>query len=113
MNGLSITSLVLFGVFSLIELGATKFNANKVRYVSSPILIPLLILFYVSHVQNKNWLIIAALGFGFLGDIFMLWQEKEVLVISNFKFDEGKFKFASKPAIKDGIFVANRRFAGK
>ena len=82
MSTLSIAALALFGAFFLVELGAARFGKRKIRYAAKPVLVPLLILFYISRIQEENWLIVAALGCSFLGDLFMMRQEREAFLLA-------------------------------
>ncbi|MHC1747937.1 MAG: lysoplasmalogenase [Cellulosilyticaceae bacterium] len=50
-------------------------NPNS-RKITKPFLMPLLVLVYVSMTKDYNMLIIGGLLFGFLGDIFLLWDHK-------------------------------------
>ncbi len=49
-----------------------KDSAAFLRYVTKPLLMPLLILFYTINNSTINWWIIGALVGGFLGDLFLM-----------------------------------------
>jgi len=76
--------LVLFFVLAIIEVyGEFKVN-YKIIYAIKPILIPMLILFYIfgvieatGGITNINWLIIVALIGGMFGDIFLMLRDEE------------------------------------
>lgn len=76
--------LVLFFVLSIIEvLGEFKDN-YKIIYALKPLLMPMLILFYIfgvleatAAITNINWLVIIALIGGMLGDIFLMLKNEE------------------------------------
>ena len=75
--------LVLFFIFAIIEiLGEYKDN-KKIEYFTKPLLMPLLILFYIfgvieaTSLDNVNWLIVVALIGGCAGDIFLMLENEE------------------------------------
>jgi len=53
-------------------------NNRKIIFSTKPLLMPLIILYYSVENVNINWLIVAGLTFGLLGDVFlMLPKEKK------------------------------------
>jgi len=72
--------LVLFAAAALVNVCASSDDKKHARliYFSKPLLMPLLIAYHVVSVEEIEWLLVCALGFGFLGDVFlMLPGEKE------------------------------------
>ncbi|MDF2700730.1 MAG: putative rane protein [Haloplasmataceae bacterium] len=58
-----------------------EFTRNiKGRIITKPLLMPLLILFYIGNVSVINYLVILALICGLLGDISLLWSERKSFV---------------------------------
>jgi uncharacterized membrane protein YhhN len=64
----------IFFVTLIINIFGEYYHNLKIRYITKPALMPLLILFYYvgSPQVNLNWLIILALAFGTIGDIIMM-----------------------------------------
>jgi uncharacterized membrane protein YhhN len=77
--------LVLFILFAAANLISLKAENSKWDEITKPFLMPLLLLFYLSCVSAPNGFIVAALIFGFLGDVFLLG--------SGFFFMAGLFAF--------------------
>ena len=76
--------LVLFFVLSIIRIFGEYKDNDKIAYVFKPLLMPMLILFYIfgvieatGAITNVNWLIIIALLGGMLGDIFLMLKNEE------------------------------------
>lgn len=65
----------------------TKSECNKGRCYTKPFLMPLLAIYYISSVEEVNKLIVMALVFAFLGDVFLMWSERK----SNFMLGLGAF----------------------
>ena len=66
---LFLTFVHLIGEF-LIE--KKKLTKRTIRYLTKPLLIPLLLVFYVVQNPNISWWLVAALIGGFLGDVFLM-----------------------------------------
>lgn len=73
---LGIIVLIILGIVSIINLYGEYGGKLKLRYFSKPILMPLLIVYYVVTVQDINVLIILALLCGLAGDVFLMKEEK-------------------------------------
>lgn len=73
--------LLLFLVVSILNVVFSK-KEDKIgiRYTKS-VLMPLLIIFYLLSSSKPNYLIAAALGLRFLGDIFLMRQDRENLLL--------------------------------
>ena len=75
--------LVIFFVVAIIEIFGEFKENTKIIYISKPILMPLLILFYVfgvietSSIDRVNWLIVVALIGGMGGDIFLMLKDED------------------------------------
>lgn len=52
------------------------------RYVIKPLLMPLLTIYYIQSARNLSWLIVIALVFDFLGDVFLLGSKKQLLFMA-------------------------------
>lgn len=76
--------LVLFFVLAIIEVFGEYKDNYKIIYAFKPLLMPMLILFYIfgvieatGAIASINWLIIVALIGGMLGDIFLMLKNEE------------------------------------
>lgn len=64
--------LIAFIIASILNIIFNYRNNLKGIYVTKPLIMPLLILYYVASAQDINFIIIGALVCGFLGDVFLL-----------------------------------------
>lgn len=64
--------LMIFILFSLAHLAAEAAWSRTGRYITKPFLMPFLLLYYVTSAGELNGLLIAALAFGWLGDVFLM-----------------------------------------
>lgn len=69
--------LVIFIVFSLAHLAAEALLSRTGRYFTKPLLMPALALYYVSSLTQPNPFLIAALVFGWLGDVFLMLPDPQ------------------------------------
>jgi len=75
--------LVLFFIFAIVEIFGEYKDNRKIEYFTKPLLMPLLILFYIfgvveaSSITDVNWLIVIALIGGCAGDIFLMLKNQE------------------------------------
>ncbi len=75
--------LILFFIVAIIELFAEYKENKKIKYLSKPLLMPLLILFYIfgaiegASISQIDWLIVVALISGCAGDIFLMLENEE------------------------------------
>ncbi len=75
--------LALFFIFTIIEVFGEYKDNDKIIYITKPLLMPMLILFYIfgvidiSSIANVNWLIVVALIGGCAGDIFLMLKNEE------------------------------------
>jgi len=64
--------LIIFILFSLAHLAAEVVWSRTGRFITKPFLMPFLLLYYVTSAGELNGLLIAALAFGWLGDVFLM-----------------------------------------
>ncbi len=75
--------LALFFIFIIIEVFGEYKDNDKIIYITKPLLMPMLILFYIfgvidiSSITNVDWLIVVALIGGCAGDIFLMLKNEE------------------------------------
>jgi uncharacterized membrane protein YhhN len=74
---LTIILIVLLIVFSIVEIYAALTNQRQIKFVSTPVLMPLLAVIYIVSTTKRNWLIVVALALSCLGDVLNLWQSSE------------------------------------
>jgi len=65
-------TLLPFLLVSLIHLGGELAGSLRVRYLSKPLLMPLLALYYLTGAADPSILMILAIGGGWLGDLFLM-----------------------------------------
>lgn len=75
--------LVIFFIIAIVEIFAEYKDNKKLEYLTKPLLMPLLILFYIfgvlenTSMLNVDWLIVVALIGGWAGDIFLMLENEE------------------------------------
>ncbi len=69
--------LVCLIVFAAAHLIGEALKSMPVRYITKPFLMPSLALYYITSAVEVNWLVIAALVCGWLGDIFLMIPDPE------------------------------------
>lgn len=67
--------LLLLGDFIFDLFNVWKEDKKK-RYITKSLLMPLLLLFYITYGKSLNCFVVVALIFGFLGDVFLLPENK-------------------------------------
>ncbi len=79
MNALQIIILVILGLDTLIHLYGqyTSIKGKEklgllIEYITKPLLLPLMIIFYLTYLPAVNWWYIAGMIGGFLGDVFLM-----------------------------------------
>ncbi|MDR7002024.1 lysoplasmalogenase family protein [Neobacillus niacini] len=50
--------------------------------MTKPLLMPLLLLFYILNGKQLDLLIVWALAAAFFGDVFLMWSEKKLLLLA-------------------------------
>jgi uncharacterized membrane protein YhhN len=79
---INIAFLIPFLLFSILNIYYEK-NSNRFGILlTKPFLIPFLMLFYLLNESSVNYLILLALFFGFLGDVFLLWSNKQNYILA-------------------------------
>ncbi len=109
MNILSIVALLLYAVVALLHLYGEYLLSQKeirkgyiYRYITKPLLMPLLILFYIAYSSKIYWLLIIALIFAFLGDTALMIKNRKLGKIS---FIIGLSSFLMGHLFYIGLFV--------
>ena len=75
--------LVIFFIVAIIEIYGEFKENTKIIYITKPILMPLLILFYIfgvieaASIARVDWLIVVALIGGMGGDIFLMLKDED------------------------------------
>ena len=75
--------LILFFIIVCIEIIAEYKDNKKLEYATQPLLMPLLILFYIfgviegASIARVDWLIVVALIGGCAGDILLMLKDQE------------------------------------
>jgi len=85
-----VTKLLIGGLFCItfvVHMFFTKNEYNKGRYYTKPFLMPLLLIYYILSAAEVNKLIVMALVFGFMGDVFLMWPKTK----NNFMLGLGAF----------------------
>ncbi|WP_411169089.1 lysoplasmalogenase [Clostridium sp. MB05] len=75
-----VTKLIIGGLFFVIFVMHMIFTKNeyiKGRYYTKPFLMILLAIYYILSVPEINKFIVLALGFAFIGDVFLMWSERK------------------------------------
>ncbi len=71
--------LILFFAVAIVEVFGEFKDTDKIIYITKPLLMPLLILFYVfgTPINKIDWLIVVALIGAFGGDTFLMLKNKD------------------------------------
>lgn len=69
------SALTLFVIVTALDCILVKKKGN--RYLTKPLLMPLLLIFYLLNTRQINLFIVLALVFSFLGDVFLLITNKK------------------------------------
>jgi len=70
--------IILFVAVLLVDLAAVYFKNETLRYITKPLLMPLLVIYFVYAVRSfpsslKKWIILA-LAFSWLGDVLLMFE---------------------------------------
>lgn len=84
MNLLQILIVAAFVIVFAINLYADKNKNQVLKELTKPLLVPLIIVFYLASATQINWFIVAALFFGFIGDLALLWGTKKIFLAIGF-----------------------------
>ncbi len=96
--------VLAFAIVSIVNLVSDKTDNLEGIYVTKPLLMPLLALYYVMSATDHNWLIVFALICGFFGDIFLLWPENKLF------FSAGLVSFLSGHILYTVVFLETTSF---
>ena len=75
--------LIIFFIVASLEVFSQYKNNTKIEFCTKPLLMPLLILFYIfgvlegASMARVDWLIVVALIGGWAGDVFLMQKDKE------------------------------------
>lgn len=75
---LQILIVIVFILVFIVNLYADRNKKEKLKVLTKPLLVPLIIFFYLTSAMHINWFIVCALFFGFLGDVTLLWGSKKI-----------------------------------
>lgn len=75
-------ALILFLVLAISNLVAVTFNIALVNFITKPLLIPALTIYYLAATSQKSYLFLAALFFCWLGDVLLMLQRDEIFFIA-------------------------------
>ena len=68
--------LVLFFYAAIGIMIAEGLNRQSIRYLTKPLLMPLLLFFYLYNAASPSMWIVLALAMSFAGDVLLLWPKK-------------------------------------
>lgn len=68
--------LVLFFYASIGIMIAEGLNRQSIRYLTKPLLMPLLLFFYLYNAASPSLWIVLALSMSFAGDVLLMWPQK-------------------------------------
>ena len=71
----------LFLIVSILHLIACYRRYPKLRTVTKVLLMPLLCAFYLFYTHNVRFLIVAAILFGWIGDVFLLFKSGKIFML--------------------------------
>jgi len=71
--------LIIYIIISIVDVYSLQKRNKKVEFLTKPLLMPLLILYYIFQLNliGIDSLIVLALIGGWLGDIFLMWENDE------------------------------------
>ncbi|MFO7797586.1 MAG: lysoplasmalogenase [Promethearchaeati archaeon] len=75
--------LVLYFIFAGLSIVVILIKQEKMQYIFKPLLIPLLIMYYIFNIpiENVDWFIVAGMTCGLVGNIFFMHiKEKEMFL---------------------------------
>jgi len=81
MESKIIANLFLLLIFSCASIGnLLAWGLNKQKWVifTKPFLMPVLAIYYVLNCDDASIILVIALLFAFLGDVFLIWPEKKI-----------------------------------
>lgn len=78
---LKILIVIAFIIDFILNLYADRNEKHTLKALTKPLLVPLIIFFYLISAEPINWLVVTALFFGFLGDLLLLWISRKIFFI--------------------------------
>ena len=88
-----IIAAALFLGVSILHLIACYRRYPKIRSVTKVLLMPLLCAFYLSYAHDIRLLVVAALVFGWIGDVFLLVKSKTSMLLGIIAFALGHISY--------------------
>ncbi|HNZ43062.1 MAG TPA: lysoplasmalogenase [Bacteroidales bacterium] len=82
MDSKLLANIVLLGIFLYAATGnLLAWWLSKLKWLplTKPLLMPVLAIYYVMNAPQIHWILVIALFFAFLGDVFLIWPEKRWL----------------------------------
>lgn len=75
------SGFILFWIIAFADILAVAFNNNQIHLLAKPLLLPVLIftLLFTTEACNKKGLIITGLVFSFMGDVFLLFEDRNAM----------------------------------
>ena len=89
MDSKLLANIVLLCVFVYAATGnLMAWGLNRLKWLpfTKPLLMPVLAIYYVMNAPQIHWILVIALFFAFLGDIFLIWPEKKLLFLGGLIF---------------------------
>ena len=104
---LKIFIIIFFFIIAIGDILNVRNDRVKLRYLTKPLLVPLLILFYIMNTTKIEQIIIYALLCCFFGDFFLLFARKKLFFIAGLlSFLAGHF-FYTIAFLKTTSFLSN------
>jgi len=82
----NIVLLIIFATAAVGNLMAWGFNKTRWVPVTKPVLMPVLAIYYVLNCPDVKLVLVFALLFAFLGDVFLIWPQKKLFFICGLAF---------------------------
>ncbi|GIL24566.1 MAG: hypothetical protein BroJett042_30790 [Bacteroidota bacterium] len=76
------TSLLVFGTLAATNLIAATFNLALLNFITKPLLVPALAVYYLVATSQRSYLFLTALFFCWLGDVLLMLQRDEIFFIT-------------------------------
>jgi len=89
MDSKLIANIVLLCIFVYASVGnlmAWSFNKPRWVLLTKPLLMPVLAIYYVLNCVSVEYILVIALLFAFLGDVFLIWPQKKIFFIGGLVF---------------------------
>ncbi|MCE7863745.1 MAG: lysoplasmalogenase [Bacteroidetes bacterium CHB5] len=76
------TSLLVFGTLAVANLIAATFNLALLNFITKPLLVPALAVYYLVATSQRSYLFLTALFFCWLGDVLLMQQRDELFFMA-------------------------------